>query len=57
MTTFLWALIVLAGLSVVGRLIAVSKWELPRRTWGLYLADGLTEVILLAWAVGLLAKG
>lgn len=57
MTAFLIVLVILYALDLIGRFNGIAKGRPPERTFTHYLGDWLINVIVLAWAIGLLARG
>ena len=56
MTTFLCAIIVIASLDVVSRVMAIAKRKMPEKTWAGYAADLVCNWGLLTWAIVLLSR-
>lgn len=56
MTTFLWAMIVLCGLGVVGKLLWLATGRLPPRTPFQEAADVAFNAAVVVWAAVLLAR-
>lgn len=54
MTTFLWTLIALLSLEVVGKLYWLGSGDLPERTPAVIALDVIGCVALIVWAVYLL---
>lgn len=56
MTLFLWVLIALLALSVVGKLVWLATGHMPPRNPRAEAFDVLVNAALIAWAVALLVK-
>lgn len=55
MNAYLWTSVVLCGLSAIGRIGRIVKQD-HTRTPQMEAIDGICDVALMAWAIGLLAR-
>lgn len=54
MTNFLWVIVVVCAVDVIGRTLQIGKRELPKKTWAGYALDMVLNWSILTWAIVLL---